>query len=241
MVAFGLEGEMPVQEGLSVGASPTIVEIDPCDPETPVDGESGELQGHAMLAALLLDADLLPLAGVEVTFAASAGQLASMGMPVLTDDTGMATDTLTVSESEVGVIMVTVTTPDFVEMLELPVTLLEKPPVTMATNPTSLWPPNHKMREVSITFEGLECYPETTPTLASVTSDEPDNGTGDGDTVEDIQGAEMGSDDRELLLRAERAGSGDGRVYTVTYELILDDAEPVMMSAEVTVPHDQGG
>lgn len=241
MASFGLDGTILMEEGLGVGASPSEIELDPCDPETPVDEASGELLAETMLAALVLDAELMALPGVEVTFAASAGELASMGMPVLTDETGMAFDVLTVKESDAGVITVTAATVDFEETIEIPVTLLEKPPVTLSVNPTTLWPPNHTMHEVTVQIEGLDCYPETTPTLVSAVSSEPDNGTGDGDTENDIQQAELGSDDRALLLRAERAGDGDGRIYTVTYELILDGAAPELMSVEVTVPHDQGG
>ena len=53
--------------------------------------------------------------------------------------------------------------------------------------------------------------------LTSVTSNEPDNGLGDGDTVGDIQDAALGTPDTQISLRAERQGSGDGRIYMVTY------------------------
>ena len=53
--------------------------------------------------------------------------------------------------------------------------------------------------------------------LVSITSNEPDNGLGDGDKPNDIQGATFGSDDRKFELRSERSGTGLGRVYTITY------------------------
>jgi len=46
----------------------------------------------------------------------------------------------------------------------------------------------------------------------SVTSNEPINGTGDGDTEPDWEIV----DAHHIRLRAERAGSGTGRIYTVT-------------------------
>lgn len=49
--------------------------------------------------------------------------------------------------------------------------------------------------------------------LVSITSNEPDNGLGDGDTTKDI---DIRPDGR-IFLRAERSGSGTGRVYTLTY------------------------
>ncbi|RLE17875.1 MAG: hypothetical protein DRJ50_13575, partial [Actinobacteria bacterium] len=147
---------------------------------------------------------------------------------------------LTVTEDDAGDIVVTVSTTDQTEELTVSVELLPKPPVTLTMDPDELWPPNHKMRAVTAVLEGLDCYPAATLKLVSVTSNEPDNGTGDGDTEDDIQEADIGTLDFEFLLRAERAGGGTGRVYAVVYE--LDDGEGMMsmLEADVTVPHDQG-
>ncbi len=75
-------------------------------------------------------------------------------------------------------------------------------------------------------------------TLLSVVSNEADNGLGVGDTAGDIQGAAVGTDDRELMLRAERGGKGTGRIYTLTYT--ARDAAGNVGTAQVTVavPHD---
>ncbi len=77
---------------------------------------------------------------------------------------------------------------------------------------TSLWPPNHKMVEVTI---GGVTDPNTDPvtiTFTSVMQDEPVNGLGDGDTSPDAV-IQNGS----VLLRAERANTGNGRMYTVHF------------------------
>lgn len=84
-------------------------------------------------------------------------------------------------------------------------------------------------------------------TLVSIRSNEPDNGLGDGDTPNDIQGADYGSDDRQFQLRAERSGKGTGRVYTVTYAVTYRPANALspsietMVTAAVTVPHSMKG
>ncbi len=49
--------------------------------------------------------------------------------------------------------------------------------------------------------------------ITQVTSDEPDNGNGDGNTVNDIV---IAADCRSVQLRSERAGPLNGRVYIVT-------------------------
>jgi len=43
-----------------------------------------------------------------------------------------------------------------------------------------------------------------------------------------------------FLLRAERAGTGDGRVYTITYRAIDAAGNSAEASCVVTVPHDVG-
>ena len=73
-----------------------------------------------------------------------------------------------------------------------------------------------------------------------MTSNEPVNGLGDGDTAPDISGANLGTDDRNVQLRAERAGGGSGRVYTFVYRVTDAAGNSTDATATVTVPHDQG-
>jgi hypothetical protein len=97
----------------------------------------------------------------------------------------------------------------------------------------SLWPPNHRMRSVTVdaTVED-DSDPAPTLRILSVSSNEPEDGTGDGDAGPDwdITG------DLTLDLRAERSGSGDGRVYTIT--LVATDASgnESFETVEVVVP-----
>ena len=72
--------------------------------------------------------------------------------------------------------------------------------------------------------------------IISVSSNEPDNGLGDGDTAPDweIMGAAT------VNLRAERAGNGAGRVYTLTVECTDPAGDSATEYVTVTVPHDQG-
>ena len=77
--------------------------------------------------------------------------------------------------------------------------------------------------------------------LVSITSNEPDDGLGDGDTAGDVQGADFGQDDRTFMLRAERSGGGNGRAYTITY--VAEDASgnETSKQATVTVPKSRSG
>jgi len=85
---------------------------------------------------------------------------------------------------------------------------------SISANPNVLWPANHKMVKVTVTVDAednsdsaLGCW------ILGVESNEPINGPGDGNTEPDWELF----DDEPLIvmLRAERAGGGTGRVYTI--------------------------
>ena len=114
-----------------------------------------------------------------------------------------------------------------------------KPPVlTVSFSPNVLWPPNHKMVDITAIIEVSDaCDASPVVKLVSITSNEPANGNGDGNTSSDIAGASYGQDDRSFQLRAERKGNGTGRVYTGAYEAKDASGNSAQKSAEVTVPH----
>jgi len=78
-------------------------------------------------------------------------------------------------------------------------------------------------------------------TLVSITSNEPENGTGDGDTAPDIMDAAFGSEDYQFSVRAERAGSGDGRIYTVRYSVADGSGNTNFAEATVSVAKSKFG
>jgi hypothetical protein len=109
--------------------------------------------------------------------------------------------------------------------------------------PSTLWPPNHRLVDVQTLAKAEDLCSPVTVLLHSVTSDEPDDATnlGDGTTANDIQGAELGTADFGLKLRAERAGTGDGRTYSVIYAAVDASGNRALASSRVFVPHDQHG
>jgi len=70
------------------------------------------------------------------------------------------------------------------------------------------------------------------------TSDEPENSLGDGDTFNDIV---IGAGCKSVQLRAERVGSGNGRVYTITFKVTDSSGNSTTATAKVTVPQSQNG
>jgi len=82
----------------------------------------------------------------------------------------------------------------------------------LTATPSTLWAPNHKLEPVSISAATADaCTQPPACRIVSVTSNEPSNGKGDGNTDPDW----VYTGDLSLLLRAERSGTGTGRVYTI--------------------------
>lgn len=111
-------------------------------------------------------------------------------------------------------------------------------PVTITSasaSPSVLWPPNHKL--VPLTVSVNTTGSPSTCKIVSVTSNQPINGKGDGNTSPDwvITG------DLTVLLRAERAGNiKTDRVYTITVECTDAFGNSARANVSVSVPHDQG-
>ncbi|MFN0167969.1 MAG: hypothetical protein ACKV22_16210 [Bryobacteraceae bacterium] len=104
----------------------------------------------------------------------------------------------------------------------------------------TLWPANHKLVQV-----GVVTASEIASGLASfsvtATSNEPENGLGDGDAAPDIVITGSGLGPRTIQLRAERSGTGNGRVYSITATANDVAGNAVVVRATCAVPHDQRG
>jgi hypothetical protein len=110
------------------------------------------------------------------------------------------------------------------------------PSLQVEVTPAVLWPPDHTSRPITLsTRVEDQCDPHPTVSCAA-TSNEPDDGQGDGDSSGDIVWK-----DGQLFLRAERSGTGTGRVYTLTCTARDASANTVTRTAEVRVPRSASG
>jgi uncharacterized protein len=111
------------------------------------------------------------------------------------------------------------------------------PTLEVSVTPDTLWPPDHRYVEVRATVNAADNFdPNPTVTLVSVTSNEPDNGEDDGNTINDI----VIVDDFTFNLRAERSGVGTGRIYTITYQVTDACGNATQQAATVSVPISRG-
>jgi len=115
----------------------------------------------------------------------------------------------------------------------LVVGLCTPPTLSVSLSHASLWPANHNYVDVEASF--VTSNDGAVVSLVSVTSNEPDDGLGDGDTVNDI----VIVDNDTIQLRAERSGAGTGRIYTIVYQVTNSCGASVTVTTTVTVPHNQ--
>jgi hypothetical protein len=101
---------------------------------------------------------------------------------------------------------------------------------------SELWPPNHHLVDVSITGVVDPEGSAVSVSVTGVTQDEPVNGQGDGDTSPDAV-LEAG----RVLVRAERAQNGNGRVYRVAFSATDGSGSTCVGAVSLGVPKSQSG
>jgi hypothetical protein len=118
------------------------------------------------------------------------------------------------------------------------------PLIEVKDEPIALWPPNHKYHTITpdMVFETAEdaCgrpIDLSTVQVIAVGSDEPEDHRGDGKTMDDI----MVDCPNTVMLRAERMGGGEGRVYTIQYRVTGENGVAADAAFKVIVPHDSSG
>jgi uncharacterized repeat protein (TIGR01451 family) len=116
------------------------------------------------------------------------------------------------------------------------------PTIVLTTNAISLGSPNHSYQTLSIAnlvasvSDGCDASVDINDVVISqATSDEIENGNGDGNTSNDIV---IAPDCKSLQLRAERQGGGNGRVYKIT--LKVKDSSGNVATAVRTIVVPQG-
>ena len=119
------------------------------------------------------------------------------------------------------------------------------PPEISVVPTIELWPPNHKYHK----FHLSDCVaaitdvcdssidPDADGNIIAIYSDEPENAHGDGNTLNDI----VIGDHSSFMVRAERQGMGDGRVYGVEFAITDESGNTSTATCYIGVPHDQSG
>lgn len=105
----------------------------------------------------------------------------------------------------------------------------------ISTNPSVLWPVNHKMIKVAVNYTAVDNCSAVTNVL-TVSSNQPTDGLGDGTTATDWQVLNATT----VMLRAERSGKlKTDRIYTITITSKDNCGNVSSAPAYVRVPHNQ--
>jgi hypothetical protein len=125
------------------------------------------------------------------------------------------------------------------------VTDATNPVITLNGQPHEMWPPNHSYHTFNVTdfvasaSDSCDASVNVTKVyIVKVTSDEVENGNGDGNTSNDIV---IAANCKSVQLRSEREGSGDGRVYTIFFAVKDAAGNTATATTKVTVPKSQNG
>ena len=112
------------------------------------------------------------------------------------------------------------------------------PPVLdPSASKTTLWPPDHRMVEVTIDANATDDSGDAVLLEATISSSEEE-----GDNAPDAVVVEVNQSTGvvSLSLRAERDADGPGRTYTVTITGTDSSGNSAEVEFLITVPHDQG-
>ncbi|HUE73799.1 MAG TPA: hypothetical protein VMP01_23165 [Pirellulaceae bacterium] len=254
------------RNGVIIGQNQHVSDLAPDDGNAPV--QTGELQAYAgppqTVECDSADGTVVLLSGLAlgVGEGSVSYQWSAPDIVLLADDASASTLGL----FPVGITEVTLTVIDeegdfAVDTVRITVVDTIPPEVACTTDLAALWPPNHQMVEVGVFIEATDActHPDDLLLLeVVVTSDEPDDaeGNGDGTTTGDTDGEDgfaAAVDVTELFtfnpatarfegsvfLRAERAGAGSGRTYTIRATVLDSHNNLATSSCVVVVPHDQ--
>jgi hypothetical protein len=224
-------GEIRAQLIQSTNVAPTITcpedsEIECEDHETGVElvAHVEDTDGDPLLVIWTIDGVAQP--AIEVP---SGGTTTSVDVPFNADlEVGAHTVLVSVSDGAATAVSCTAT-------ITVEDTVAPEIKSVKAT-PNSLWPPNHKMKNVNVKVVAEDACGDVTWEIISVSSNEADDGNGDGNTAPDW----VIVDDDTVQLRAERSGGGSGRIYTITVKATDESGNTATDTVEVTVPHSKG-
>lgn len=113
------------------------------------------------------------------------------------------------------------------------------PEISLELDVPRVWPPNHKMVLVATGISASDICDQEPSLTVDVTSNEPVNGLGDGNTEPDWLVEENPDGSYNVSVRVERSGTGQGRLYTITATAEDASGNVATETAEVQIPHDQ--
>jgi hypothetical protein len=200
---------------------------------TIVDTTPPVITGHVTVEQESCEGTVVPLTATATDICDPAPVITSNALPIYPLGTTIVTFTATDVSGNKASYSIAVTVVD-----------TTPPGITLKGNQIVLWPPDHKYQTIKIS-DFIKSVTDICGAvgindvkITSVSSDEPENapGDGDGNTWNDI----VILDAQTVKLRAEREGTGNGRVYTINFEVTDLSGNTATGCCKIWVPHDQG-
>ncbi|MDA0272307.1 MAG: HYR domain-containing protein [Proteobacteria bacterium] len=216
---------------------------------TAKDATGNEVTGDQNVTVTDTTPPVLTIPGdVVVECSAPGGQVVTIGQATATDncDANPSVSSNAPAMFSLGTTVVTWTAVDATGNSisgEQSVTIVDitPPVITLNVTTTTLWPVNHKLVSVGTGSVSDMCAEIGASLSISgvVTSNQPINGLGDGNTDTDWQFQDNGDGTFAILLRAERSGNEGERIYTVKITANDGNGNTTTVMFDVNVPHDQ--
>ena len=236
---------LEVSDGLAVSADEMILTIDNSAPHAaPGGGGVYEVNSAVTLVGDVsdFDGDLLNYHWIEGINIFCSGNVQSVA-----GGTGVMVPDCVASNLSLGTHVISLQADDGLNVPDsnsVNVEIVDTTVPTLAPVATQylLWPPNHSMVDIVIAANASDNSGLPVTLSATVASNEPENGLGDGDIGPDftVPVIDQNTGMIDLQLRRERSGSGNGRIYTVTITATDSSNNSSSTTLDIVVPHDKG-
>lgn len=192
-------------------------------------GEVSDFDGDLLTYTWLEGSTVLGFGTVQSIFEGTAVNLPNNSIAGL----GLGDHTITLEVTdEINAVVKTIT-----------VTIKDdsKPTIAPVADPLILWPPNHKMVNISINANASDNSGLPVVLTANVSSNEPVISDEDGDLSPDWTQPVINQATGviTLQLRAERSGKGSGREYSISIAATDYSGNSSIAVVTILVPHDQ--
>ncbi|MBC2695319.1 MAG: hypothetical protein HF982_08615 [Desulfobacteraceae bacterium] len=235
---------LEVDDGTTISADEMILTVDNSAP-TPAPSGTGvyQINTPVLLGGQVsdFDGDLVSCEWVE-------GEISLFSEYVQTIHGGSPCDLQehVISDLNMGIHILTLRVNDGVNNpvesdIEVEIIDTTDPTLAPVADKMILWPPNHKMVDITIWANASDNSGGPVILSLTIESNEPQNGLGDGDESPDWTEASIDNDNGVITfqLRAERSGSGNGRIYTITVTATDETGNSSDAEVEIIVPHDK--
>jgi hypothetical protein len=176
-----------------------------------------------------------------------SGALGSLTLSSSTRGYGVSLPDCVVADLDFGIHTLTLSVSDGVnapvtDTVTVEITDTTQPTLAPTADRTILWPPNHRFKKVVIRANADDNSGAPPRLSATVSSNEPDSGLWRRDRSPDWREPVIDQQNGIITvrLRAERAGRGDGRTYTIRIAATDQSGNSSVVPVEVVVPHNRG-